>query len=73
MFEFENRDEGFRVLLAGEMICSIQTKRLMSSIKDRNVIDTLMAIPKEKWEIHFTAKKLTPSQLAALAQEIESK
>lgn len=73
MFEFEKRDDGFRIVRKSDerpvALLDTQVTALDERLKVPKPVVT--AILKDKWTLHFTGAKVTPAELKELLAEID--
>ena len=72
-YTFQPRDEGLLAIAPdGRVVAHIET-RIITESNDPNLRVqkiTVTEIPKEKWKIHFTAMRLTVSELQVFLTEL---
>lgn len=74
MFTFEKRDDGFLAVHEkdGRSVAHVETTVLGETNDPRFKVQeqTKTPLPVEKWQVHFTAVKLTPPELQAFVEEL---
>lgn len=70
-FEFEKRDEGYRVTLGGEFFCSVQCRSFSTTVADKKAVDKVNEWEKPNWEIHFSGRPMKPGVLDAFLRALD--